>query len=75
VADRFHLVQNVGAALDEVMRSRGRRKEIERVQIETAEPIVVPRFLPSGGWKLTRGTSSPISTTCAMAECRVSVLG
>jgi transposase len=46
VADRFHLVQNVGAALDEVVRSRGRRKEIERVQIETAEPIVVPTAPP-----------------------------
>jgi predicted ATPase/DNA-binding XRE family transcriptional regulator len=40
----------VGAALDEVVRSRGRRKEIERVQIETAEPIVVPTApsLPPG---------------------------
>jgi transposase len=46
VADRFHLVQNVGAALDEVVRSRRRRKEIERVQIETAEPIVVPTAPP-----------------------------
>src|ERR1051326_2587291 len=46
VADRFHLVQNVGAALDEVVRSRGRRKEIERVQTETAEPIVVPTAPP-----------------------------
>jgi transposase len=46
VADRFHLVQNVGAALDEVVRSRSRRKEIERVQIETAEPIVVPTAPP-----------------------------
>jgi transposase len=46
VADRFHLVQNVGAVLDEVVRSRGRRKEIERVQIETAEPIVVPTAPP-----------------------------
>lgn len=46
VADRFHLVQNVGAALDEVVRSRRRRKEIERVQIETAEPMVVPTAAP-----------------------------
>jgi transposase len=46
VADRFHLVQNVGAALDEVVRSRRRRKEIERVQSETAEPIVVPTAPP-----------------------------
>jgi hypothetical protein len=46
VADRLHLVQNVGAALDEVVRSRSRRKEIERVQIETAEPIVVPTAPP-----------------------------
>jgi transposase len=50
VADRFHLVQNVGAALDEVARSRSRRKEIERVQIESAEPIVLPTAppLPAG---------------------------
>jgi transposase len=40
------LVQNVGAALDEVVHSRGRRKEIERVQIETADPIVVPTAPP-----------------------------
>jgi hypothetical protein len=46
VADRFHLVQNVGAALDEVVRSRSRRKEIERVQIESAEPIVLPTAPP-----------------------------
>jgi transposase len=46
VADRFHLVQNVGAALDEVVRSRSRRKEIERVQIETAEPITAPTAPP-----------------------------
>ena len=46
VADRFHLVQNVGAALDEVVRSRGRRKEIERVQTETAAPLVVPTAPP-----------------------------
>jgi transposase len=46
VADRFHLVQNVGAALDEVVRSRHRRKEIERVQVETAQPIVMPTAPP-----------------------------
>jgi DNA-binding CsgD family transcriptional regulator len=32
VADRFDLVPNVGAALDEVVRSRRRRQEIERAQ-------------------------------------------
>ncbi len=46
VADRFHLVQNVGAALDEVVRSRSRRNEIERVHVETAEPLVAPTAPP-----------------------------
>jgi transposase len=42
VVDRFHLCQNVSAALDEVVRSRRRRVEMVTCQIEAEPSIAVP---------------------------------
>jgi transposase len=44
VADRFHLAQNVSAALQEVL--RGRRRQIEAVAVDTPPPQVEPVVAP-----------------------------
>ena len=46
VADRFHLCQNVSAALDDVVRSRKRRVEIVARQVETEPSVAVPTRPP-----------------------------
>jgi hypothetical protein len=46
VADRFHLVKNVGAALDAVVRSRRRQVEIEQAQADAEPPTVQPTAPP-----------------------------
>jgi transposase len=46
VADRFHLVQNVGAALDEVARRRRRKVEFIQLEADRAEPTVQPVVPP-----------------------------
>ncbi len=54
VADRFHLVQNVAAALDELLRGRRRHVEVQRRQGEAEAGAAGPRPPPEATKPLTR---------------------